>query len=90
MDRQGFHFEISNGEIYFVIAVSLGVEILNLKILSKRGATPTPNESRHQAGKASAHPPVRRDFLTPQEANGTVHCGLRNRGERLTGKKVLV
>ena len=40
---EGFHFEISKSEIYFAMAFSLGMEILNLKIRSKRGATPTPN-----------------------------------------------
>lgn len=49
-----------------------------------------PELIRAPAGKASAHPPVRRNFLTSQEAADTVHCGLRNRGERLTGKKSLV
>ena len=32
---EGFHFEIPKGYIYFAMAFSLGVEILNLKIRSK-------------------------------------------------------
>lgn len=38
---EGFHFEIPKGYIYFAMAFSLGVELLNLKISSKAKA-PTP------------------------------------------------
>ena len=40
---EGFHFKIPKGYIYFAIAFSLGVGILNLKIRSKHGAATTPN-----------------------------------------------
>jgi predicted tellurium resistance membrane protein TerC len=37
---EGFHFEIPKGYIYFAMAFSLGVEILNLRIRPKHKATP--------------------------------------------------
>lgn len=40
---EAFHFEIPKGYIYFAMAFSLGVEMLNLKLRSKRGAMPAPN-----------------------------------------------
>jgi predicted tellurium resistance membrane protein TerC len=40
---EGFHFEIPKGYIYFAMAFSLGVEMLNLRIRSKRSAMPTPS-----------------------------------------------
>lgn len=39
---EGFHFEIPKGYIYFAMAFSLGVELLNLKI-KNRGTTPVPH-----------------------------------------------
>jgi predicted tellurium resistance membrane protein TerC len=39
---EGFHFEIPKGYIYFAMAFSLGVEMLNLRIRSKGGAMPAP------------------------------------------------
>lgn len=40
---EGFHFEIPKGYIYFAMAFSLSVEILNLKLRSKGGALPSPH-----------------------------------------------
>lgn len=40
---EAFHFEIPKGYIYFAMAFSLGVEMLNLKLRSKRGAMPAPH-----------------------------------------------
>jgi predicted tellurium resistance membrane protein TerC len=40
---EGFHFEIPKGYIYFAMAFSLGVEMLNLRIRSKGGAMPAPH-----------------------------------------------
>ncbi|QTN31420.1 TerC family protein [Akkermansiaceae bacterium] len=40
---EGFHFEIPKGYIYFAMAFSLGVEMLNLKLRSKGGAMPSPH-----------------------------------------------
>lgn len=40
---EGFHFEIPKGYIYFAMAFSLGVELLNLKLRNKGGALPTPH-----------------------------------------------
>jgi predicted tellurium resistance membrane protein TerC len=40
---EGFHFEIPKGYIYFAMAFSLGVEMLNLKLRSKSGALPSPH-----------------------------------------------
>ena len=40
---EGFHFEIPKGYIYFAMAFSLAVEMLNLKIRSKSGAMPSPH-----------------------------------------------
>ena len=40
---EGFHFEIPKGYIYFAMAFSLAVELLNLKIRSKGGAMPAPH-----------------------------------------------
>ncbi len=39
---EAFHFVIPKGYIYFAMAFSLGVEMLNLKLRSKRGAMPAP------------------------------------------------
>jgi predicted tellurium resistance membrane protein TerC len=39
---EGFHFHIPKGYIYFAMAFSLGVEILNLKLRSKSGSVPKP------------------------------------------------
>lgn len=40
---EGFHFAIPKGYIYFAMAFSLGVELLNLKIRSKNtGSVPRP------------------------------------------------
>jgi len=39
---EGLHFHIPKGYIYFAMAFSLGVEMLNLKIRSKGGSTPSP------------------------------------------------
>jgi predicted tellurium resistance membrane protein TerC len=40
---EGFHFEIPKGYIYFAMAFSLAVEMLNLRIRSKGGAMPKPH-----------------------------------------------
>ena len=40
---EGLHFHIPKGYIYFAMAFSLGVEMLNLKIRAKGGSTPSPN-----------------------------------------------
>lgn len=40
---EGFHFEIPKGYIYFAMAFSLGVEMLNLRIRSKGGAATYPH-----------------------------------------------
>jgi len=40
---EGFHFEIPKGYIYFAMAFSLGVEMLNLKLRGKGGAMPSPH-----------------------------------------------
>ncbi|WAC17974.1 TerC family protein [Luteolibacter sp. SL250] len=40
---EGLHFHIPKGYIYFAMAFSLGVEMLNLKLRSKGGSTPSPN-----------------------------------------------
>jgi predicted tellurium resistance membrane protein TerC len=39
---EGLHFHIPKGYIYFSMAFSLAVELLNLKLRSKSGSTPTP------------------------------------------------
>jgi predicted tellurium resistance membrane protein TerC len=39
---EGLHFHIPKGYIYFAMAFSLGVEMLNLKIRSKGASTPAP------------------------------------------------
>ena len=40
---EGFHFEIPKGYIYFAMAFSLSVELLNLKIRNRGGSVPTPH-----------------------------------------------
>jgi predicted tellurium resistance membrane protein TerC len=40
---EGLHFHIPKGYIYFAMAFSLGVEVLNLKLRSKGRSTPSPN-----------------------------------------------
>jgi predicted tellurium resistance membrane protein TerC len=40
---EGFHFEIPKGYIYFAMAFSLSVELLNLKIRNRSGSVPTPH-----------------------------------------------
>ncbi len=40
---EGFHFEIPKGYIYFAMAFSLAVEMLNLRIRNKGGAMPKPH-----------------------------------------------
>ena len=40
---EGFHFEIPKGYIYFAMAFSLAVEMLNLRIRRKGGAMPKPH-----------------------------------------------
>lgn len=39
---EGLHFHIPKGYIYFAMAFSLGVEMLNLKLRAKGGSTPSP------------------------------------------------
>mgnify|MGYP001258182632 CR=1 FL=1 len=39
---EGLHFHIPKGYIYFAMAFSLGVEMLNLKLRPKGGSTPSP------------------------------------------------
>lgn len=39
---EGLHFHIPKGFIYFAMAFSLGVELLNLKLRAKGGSTPAP------------------------------------------------
>ncbi len=39
---EGFHFHIPKGYIYFAMAFSLGVEVLNLKLRAKGRSVPTP------------------------------------------------
>lgn len=40
---EGLHFHIPKGYIYFAMAFSLGVELLNLKLRSKGASTPSPH-----------------------------------------------
>jgi len=40
---EGLHFHIPKGYIYFSMAFSLGVELLNLKLRAKGGSTPSPH-----------------------------------------------
>jgi predicted tellurium resistance membrane protein TerC len=40
---EGFHFEIPKGYIYFAMAFSLSVEMLNLKIRNRGGSVPSPH-----------------------------------------------
>lgn len=40
---EGFHFEIPKGYIYFAMAFSLSVELLNLKMRNRGGSVPTPH-----------------------------------------------
>lgn len=40
---EGFHFEIPKGYIYFAMAFSLSVELLNLKLRARGASVPTPH-----------------------------------------------